>query len=165
MDAGDSASRRDCEHLRLAFEKRRQMKKLRVGAVGVGHIGSNHARLYSEIASADFTAIYDVDLARANSIAKKFGGTAAKSLDEFGELVDAASVATPTNTHHEIALGLLQKRKHLLVEKPITENPEHANGPAEVTARNRLILQAGHVERFSPVVSARRARPTRPRCM
>src|SRR5437870_8147467 len=139
------------------------MKKIRVGVVGVGHIGSNHARLYSEIPSADFTAIYDVDLARANSIAKKFGGTAAKSLDEFGELVDAASVATPTNTHHEIALGLLQKRKHLLVEKPITENPEHATELAELAARNRLILQVGHVERFNPVLSALEARLTHPR--
>jgi len=78
------------------------MKKLRVGVVGVGHIGSNHARLYSEIPPADFTAIYDVDLARANAIAKKYGTTATKSLDEFAELVDAASIATPTNTHHEI---------------------------------------------------------------
>ncbi len=55
------------------------MKKLRVGVVGVGHIGSNHARLYSEIPPADFTAIYDVDLARANAIAKKYGTTATKS--------------------------------------------------------------------------------------
>src|SRR5712691_10610393 len=139
------------------------MKKIRVGVVGVGHIGSNHARLYSEIPSTDFTAIYDVDLARANSIAKKFGGTAAKSLDEFGELIDAASVATPTNTHHEIALGLVEKGKHLLVEKPITENPQHATELAELAARSRLILQVGNVERFNPVLSALEARLTHPR--
>ena len=94
------------------------MKKLRVGVVGVGHIGSNHARLYSEIAVADFTAIFDVDLARANSIAQKYGASATKSLDEFAEQIDAASIATPTNSHHEIALQLLQREKHLLVEKP-----------------------------------------------
>ena len=74
------------------------MKKIRVGVVGVGHIGSNHARLYAEIPSADFTAIYDVDLARANATAKKYGAAATKSLEEFVELVDAASVATPTNS-------------------------------------------------------------------
>ena len=92
------------------------MKKLRVGVVGVGHIGTNHARIYSEIApAADFTAIYDVDLARANSISRKYGGTAAKSLDEFAELIDAASIATPTSSHHEIALQLLRRGKHLLV--------------------------------------------------
>jgi len=139
------------------------MKELRVGVVGVGHIGSNHARLYSEIRSANFAAIYDVDVPRANSIAKKFGGIVAKSLEEFSGLVDAASVATPTNSHHEIALQLLQRGKHLLVEKPITENPEHAAELAELAARNQLILQVGHVERFNPVLSALEARLAHPR--
>jgi predicted dehydrogenase len=139
------------------------MKKIRVGVVGVGHIGSNHARLYSDVPTAEFTAIYDADPARANSIAKKFRVTAAKSLDEFAELVDAASIATPTNSHHEIALPLLQRGKHLLVEKPITENPEHATELAELAARNQLILQVGHVERFNPVLSALESRLTHAR--
>jgi predicted dehydrogenase len=140
------------------------MKKLRVGVVGVGHIGSNHARIYSELATtADFTAVYDVDLARANSIAKKFRATAAKSLEEFAGLVDAASIATPTNTHHGIAIELLRRGKHLLVEKPITENPQHATELAELAAQNQLILQVGHVERFNPVLSALEARLTHAR--
>src|SRR5215467_499610 len=139
------------------------MKKLRVGVVGVGHIGTNHARLYSEITSADFTTVYDIDSTRANSVAKKFGANVAKSLDEFSELVDAASVATPTGSHYEIARGLLEKGKHLLVEKPITENPQQATELAELAARNRLILQVGHVERFNPVLSALEARLIHPR--
>ncbi len=140
------------------------MKKLRVGVVGVGHIGRNHARIYSELATAaDFTAVYDVDLARANSIAKKFRATAAKSLEEFVELVDAASIATPTNTHHGIAIKLLRRGKHLLVEKPIAENPEHATELAELAAQNQLILQVGHVERFNPVLSALETRLTHAR--
>ena len=139
------------------------MKKLCVGVVGVGHIGSNHARFYSEIATADLTAICDVDLARANSISRKYGGTAAKSLDEFAELIDAASIATPTSSHHEIALQLLRRGKHLLVEKPITENPQDATELAELAARNQLIFQVGHVERFNPVLSALEARLTHPR--
>lgn len=139
------------------------MKKLRVGVVGVGHIGSNHARIYSEIPSADFAAVYDVDLARANSIAKKFGATAAGSLDEFVEMVDAASVATPTNTHYEIARKLLERNKHLLIEKPITDNTAHASELAEMAARNKLILQVGHVERFNPVLSALEQHLTHPR--
>ena len=139
------------------------MKKLRVGVVGVGHIGSSHARLYAEVPTAELTAIYDIDLARGSSIAKKLGATAAKSLDEFAELVDAASIATPTNSHHEIALPLLERGKHLLVEKPIAENPQHATELAEIAAANRLILQVGHVERFNPVLSALEARLTHPR--
>jgi predicted dehydrogenase len=139
------------------------MKKLRVGVVGVGHIGSNHARLYSEIDSADFTAVYDVDLARANAIAKKFGATAAKSLEEFGELVDAASVATPTSAHFAVARPLLERGKHLLIEKPITENTADASELAGLAAQKQLVLQVGHVERFNPVLSALEARLTHPR--
>jgi predicted dehydrogenase len=139
------------------------MKDLRVGVVGVGHIGSNHARIYSEISSAEFAAVYDVDVARANSIAKKFGATAAESLDEFVQMVDAASVATPTNTHYEVGKKLLERGKHLLIEKPITDNTGHASDLAELAARNKLILQVGHVERFNPVLSALEQHLTHPR--
>jgi predicted dehydrogenase len=129
------------------------MKKLRVGVVGVGHIGSNHARLYAEIPSAEFTAVYDADLIRGHTIGRKFGATPAKSLDEFIAMVDAASVATPTNTHHAIARSLLTGGKHVLVEKPITDNTGHAAELAELAARKGLILQVGHIERFNPVLS------------
>jgi predicted dehydrogenase len=139
------------------------MKNLRVGVVGVGHIGSNHARLYAEISSAELGAVYDVDSGRARAIAKKYGATAAQSLEEFAGLVDAASVATPTNTHYQVAKPLLQLGKHLLVEKPITENTRDASELAELAAGSRLVLQVGHVERFNPVLSALEARLTHPR--
>jgi predicted dehydrogenase len=139
------------------------MNKLRVGVVGVGHIGSNHARLYAEAASAEFTAVYDVDLARASNIARKYGATAAKSLDEFAGMIDAASVATPTNTHYEVAYRLLAGNKHLLIEKPITENTQQASELSDIAASNRLILQVGHVERFNPVLGALEAHLTHPR--
>lgn len=139
------------------------MKKLRVGVVGVGHIGSNHARLYAELNSAEFTAVYDIDLARGRHIAEKYGAKAAKSLAQFTEMIDAASVATPTNTHHEIAKQLLESGKHLLVEKPIAENTGDASELAELAARKKLILQVGHVERFNPVLAALEARLTHPR--
>ena len=139
------------------------MNKLRVGVVGVGHIGSNHARIYAEISSTEFTAVYDVDLARANSIAKKFGATVAQSLDQFLEMIDAASVATPTNTHYEIGKKLLERGKHLLIEKPITDNTQQASELAELAAKRELILQVGHVERFNPVLSALEEHLTHPR--
>jgi predicted dehydrogenase len=139
------------------------MKALRVGVVGVGHIGSNHARLYAELPSAQFTAIYDVDVARAAAIAKKYGVTPAQSLEQFAEMIDAASVATPTNTHHKVAHPLLCFGKHLLIEKPITDNTRDASTLAELAARERLVLQVGHVERFNPILSALEARLTHPR--
>jgi predicted dehydrogenase len=139
------------------------MKTLRIGVVGVGHIGSNHARLYAELPSAELTAVYDLDLARGRHIAEKHRAAAAKSLAEFTELVDAASIATPTNTHYEIAKQLLTSGKHLLVEKPIADNTKHASELAELAAGNELILQVGHVERFNPVLTALEAHLTHPR--
>ena len=139
------------------------MKKIRVGVVGVGHIGSSHARLYADVPNAELAAIYDIDRGRANSMAKKVGTIVAKTLDEFAEFVDAASICTPTQSHHEIAVPLLQRGKHLLVEKPIAENPHDATELAEIAAQNGLILQVGHVERFNPVLSALESRLTHPR--
>jgi predicted dehydrogenase len=147
----------------LVPEKHSIVKNLRVGVVGIGHIGSNHARLYSEIDSAHFAAVYDVDPVRSNWIAKKFGATAAKSLEEFAELIDAASVATPTRTHFAVARPLLERGKHLLIEKPITEDTAGASELAALAAQNQLVLQVGHVERFNPVLSALEARLTHPR--
>ena len=139
------------------------MKNLRIGVVGVGHIGSNHARLYAEIPSAEFTAVYDIDPITNRTIATKFGATPAKSLDEFIGMVDAASVATPTNTHYTIARSLLAKGKHVLVEKPITDNTVHAAELADLAAQNGVILQVGHVERFNPVLGALEKNLTHPR--
>ncbi|MBA3272338.1 MAG: Gfo/Idh/MocA family oxidoreductase, partial [Chthoniobacterales bacterium] len=102
------------------------MSKIRVGVVGVGHIGKNHARLYAELGSAEFSAIYDTDTAKAEELAREFGTTAAASLDEFAERVDAASVATPTSSHFAVAQKLLESGKHLLIEKPIAENTNDA---------------------------------------
>src|SRR6059036_2557229 len=139
------------------------MKNLRVGVVGVGHIGSNHARLYAESPSAEFTAVYDEDPITNRTIATKFHATPARSLDEFTAMIDAASVATPTNTHYEVARSLLANGKHVLVEKPITDNTAHAAELADLAARNGLILQVGHVERFNPILGALEKHLTHPR--
>ena len=135
----------------------------RVGVVGVGHIGKNHARLYAELSSGQFTAIYDTDRAVAEARAAEFGVKAVASLEEFAEEVDAASIATPTSTHFEIARELLTRGKHLLVEKPIADNTAHASELAELAAAHDLVLQVGHVERFNPVLSALEKRLTNPR--
>jgi predicted dehydrogenase len=139
------------------------MSNIRVGVVGVGHIGKNHARLYAQLPSVEFTAVYDIDRSRAEEIAKQFGGLAAASLQDFAEQVDVASVATTTSAHFEVGRDLLGRGKHLLIEKPIAENPLHATELAELAARHNLVLQVGHVERFNPVLSALEARLTHPR--
>ena len=139
------------------------MRKLRVGVVGVGHIGKNHARIYRELPGIEFAAIFDTDSSTANAVAHEFGVPVMASLDDFADQVDAASIATPTSSHFEVAQQLLERGKHLLIEKPITENPSHATELAELAARRQLVLQVGHVERFNPVLSALEERLTHPR--
>jgi len=139
------------------------MKNLRVGVVGVGHIGKNHARLYAETGAAEFTAIYDTDAANAAQVAAQYKVRAADSLGEFAELVDAASIATPTNSHFVVARPLLEAGKHLLIEKPIADDTAQASELARLAAERQLVLQVGHVERFNPVLSALETRLTHPR--
>ncbi|HVF70991.1 MAG TPA: Gfo/Idh/MocA family oxidoreductase [Chthoniobacterales bacterium] len=141
----------------------RGVTKPRVGVVGVGHIGKNHARLFAELAGAQFTAIFDTDRSVAEERAAEFGAVAATSLKEFAAQVDAASIATPTATHFEIGRMLLGQGKHLLIEKPITDNTAQASELAELAAARGLILQVGHVERFNPVLGALEQRLTNPR--
>ena len=139
------------------------MKKLRVGVVGLGHIGGNHARIYSELPKAEFVAIRDTDPVQSAENAQKFGVQPTNSLDEFAGLVDAASVATPTCSHFSIARDLLARGKHLLIEKPMTEKTAEARELAQLAAARGLVLQVGHVERFNPVLSALEQRLTHPR--
>src|SRR5436190_8685227 len=79
------------------------------------------------------------------------------------QMIYAASIATPTNTHYEVSLSLLARGKHLLVEKPITDKTAHADKLAQLAAGNGLILQVGHVERFNPVLSTLEKYLTHPR--
>lgn len=139
------------------------MKQVRVGVVGVGHIGSNHARIYAELPQASLAAVYDTDSGRAQEIAQKHGLTPAASIDAFAHAIDAASIATPTHSHFLIGRELLNRGKHLLIEKPITESTAEARQLADRAHASGLVLQVGHVERFNPVLSALEARLTHPR--
>ena len=137
--------------------------KFRVGVVGTGSIGKNHARVMSELADIEFAAIYDANPATAAEIGAKLGVRAVSSIDEFASLVDAATIATPTPSHFPIAKTLLEAGKHCLVEKPITETTADAKALSELAQRSGLVLQVGHIERFNPVLSALESRLTEAR--
>jgi len=139
------------------------MKTIRTGVVGVGHMGINHARIYSEIPGSQLTAVYDTNLEAAAAAAKNFNCQAVSSLEEFAGLVDAATICTPTVTHHSTGMELLGRGKHLLIEKPIADTPAHARELAETAALKGCVLQVGHVERFNPVLHALEAQLQNPR--
>jgi predicted dehydrogenase len=137
--------------------------KLRAGVVGVGSMGWNHARIYRELENAGLAAVYDADTAAAEKAARKFGGRVATSLEDLIEHCDAVSVAAPTHLHHDIVMKLLGAGRHVLVEKPIAENPEQAAAMSDLARERGLVLQVGHIERFNPALDALEQRLNRPR--
>ncbi len=139
-----------------------------VGVVGVGHIGKLHARVYSELAAASggsvrLAAVPAADFGNAQAVAALYGTQAVATLEEFAALVDAATVATPTPTHFPLASALLEKGKHLLVEKPITESTADARALSELAQARGCVLQVGHIERFNPAFGALEGLLTRPK--
>ena len=127
-------------------------KPLRIGVVGVGAIGSSHARVLAEMPEVEFTGIFDADESRAAEISARFGAVAHSSLNRLAENVDAAVVATPTVTHADVARHLLDNGKHVLVEKPITVSVEEAQSLLDAANKAKCVLQIGHIERFNPVM-------------
>jgi predicted dehydrogenase len=136
---------------------------LKVGVAGVGHIGINHARIYAELPTCELAAVYDVNPKSAAAAARKYRTRATSSLEEFAALVEAASVATPTTSHHEIGSYLMDRGLHLLIEKPLAENSTHAHELAALARKKNLILQVGHVERFNPALHALEEKLKNPR--
>lgn len=143
-------------------------KAFKVGVAGVGAIGRNHARVMAEIAKAsegriEFSAIYDVDHARAEELAAQFGTVAVSDLAAFSAQVDAATVAVPTIFHKEVGGFLLENGKHVLVEKPISDSLDEAQWLVNKAQEKGLILQVGHIERFNPVMKQLEDRMNNPR--
>jgi len=130
---------------------------LRVGVVGVGHLGSQHARIYSELAKRSsgqysFVGVCDTDSIRVRALSEKVGGGTFESAAELADFVDAVSVATPTETHYKVARVFLERGKHVLVEKPITDSLRQAEELVALARKNQCVLQVGHIERFNPVM-------------
>jgi predicted dehydrogenase len=135
----------------------------RIGVIGTGHIGRLHARILSEVAGGEFCCVYDANAEAAREVAKNHGVKASASLAEFIASVDAATLATPTPFHFSIGKQLLEAGRHVLIEKPITENTDDAHALVALAKSRGLALQVGHVERFNPVLSALENRLHQPR--
>lgn len=128
---------------------------LRLGVVGVGALGSQHARVASSLEGARLTAVFDRHAERAEAVAAKHPGVAvAASLDEFVGSVDAAIVAVPTSSHLDVAAALIDASRHVLVEKPMAATVSEAERMLERARVKGVRLQVGHVERFNPAAEA-----------
>jgi predicted dehydrogenase len=130
------------------------MEQVRIGIVGVGYLGMQHARILSYLEEAELKGVADTDFKKAVEIGNRHGVAYYQNYEEMMGEIDAAIVATPTSEHYPISLNLLRNGKSVLVEKPITETV--AQGEELVHAANSggLVLQVGHLERFNPAVEA-----------
>ena len=127
--------------------------ELRVIQIGVGGWGKNHARILSQMGV--LTAICDVDSNRAKDFGTKYLVNHYSSLDLLlkSEKFDAAFVCTPTSTHFSIATTLLQKKKNVFIEKPMTYFSHEGDELQNLANKNKVVLTCGYIERFNPAVA------------
>ncbi|MBN1353873.1 MAG: Gfo/Idh/MocA family oxidoreductase [Candidatus Omnitrophica bacterium] len=130
------------------------MNKVNVGVVGVGYLGSLHARVYSQIKNANLVCVCDIDKKCAKKIAKKYRVWYFPDYRTLFDKVDAVSIVVPTSLHYFMAREFLKNGIHVLIEKPITKTIEEAEELIEIADSKNRLIQVGHIERFNPVVRA-----------
>jgi predicted dehydrogenase len=140
--------------------------KVKVAVLGTGSLGQNHVRIYAELAAAgqvELAGIFDIQADTARKIAAKHNARIFNSVAEAAVAADALNIVTPTTTHFGLAKLLLLQGKHVLVEKPMTDNTEQAAELVQLAQQNNCVLQVGHVERFNPVFTFLQTVATEPR--
>ena len=130
------------------------MEKVRIGVVGIGHLGRYHLQKYEKLEPCEIVAAADVVAERAARAAALHGCRAMTDYRDMIGAVDAVSVAVPTRCHHAVAGAFLEAGVHVLLEKPIAETLDQADELISLADRNGLVFQIGFVERFNPAVVA-----------
>ena len=130
------------------------MAKIKVGVVGVGHLGTIHAKVYSKMRNVELVGVCDCNLERALEIGKKYHTRSFADYEDLFGKVDAASIVVPTSLHYNIAKEFLKRGIHVLIEKPITKTLSEADELIEIAREKDLIIQVCHVERFNAAVMA-----------
>ncbi|MEI7806012.1 MAG: Gfo/Idh/MocA family oxidoreductase [Hyphomicrobiales bacterium] len=130
-------------------------KPLRVGVIGVGVMGSNHARVFAGLPGVQLVGVVDPDRKQAEFVARTLG---CAEMTDVAQLLDqnvqAVTIAAPTHLHHEISLACVARGVHVMVEKPIASTVEEGRDIIAAARRAGVTLMVGHVERFNPAVEA-----------
>jgi len=140
-------------------------KPLRVGVVGVGYLGSIHARIYQKMASVDLVAVMDTNAEQGSRVARECDCSVVQDLDSLLDSVDAVSIVVPTSLHREIAEPFLERGIPVLLEKPVAHTLEDAKAIVDLAKQTGTLLQIGHLERFNAGVVRLAEELDRPRFM
>ena len=127
---------------------------MRVGVVGVGAMGTLHARGYSELDTCELVGVHDIDLERAREVAGRYQVHCFSELDSLLGRVDDVTLAVQTPEHHLVGLRCLEAGCDVLVEKPIALSLGQADSLIAKAQEENRILQVGHIERYNPAVEA-----------
>ncbi|MDO5295469.1 MAG: Gfo/Idh/MocA family oxidoreductase [bacterium] len=128
------------------------MSPFRMGVVGVGSMGYNHARVCAELPEVELVAVVDSNENVAQSVAEKFSAQYYTNPQELLGRVDGVAIVTPTAFHYDSSKLFMENGVHVLVEKPITIAAPEAKELVEIAKAKNLVLQVGHLERFNPAI-------------
>ncbi len=126
-------------------------KAIRIGVIGIGHMGQHHTRVLSRLKSVELVGVSDVSVERGLETASQYRTRFFEDYNELLKHVDAVCVAVPTRLHHAVGMAALKAGVHVLLEKPIAATINEAESLVNAAADSRCILQVGHIERFNPV--------------
>jgi predicted dehydrogenase len=127
---------------------------MKVGVIGVGKLGAIHCQTLAQLPDVELAGVHDILPARCAEIAKKYRCHSYQNPQDLIEAVDAVAIAVPTSDHLEIARLALERRRSILIEKPIARTVEQAEEMVRLAAEKGVILQVGHIERFNPAIRA-----------
>ncbi len=130
------------------------MERIKVGVIGVGHLGVIHAKIYKELEGCELVGVCDTDKTRLKEAIGQFSVAGYSNYSDIFGKVDAVSVCTPTKSHYSVSANVLRNNIHALVEKPFTPSLKEADDLIDIAREKDLILQVGHIERFNSAFNA-----------
>ncbi len=137
--------------------------KLKIGVAGAGHLGKIHIRIIKELKDCfDLLGFYDPDPSISAEVSQEYGITSYETVEELIEAVDCLDVVTATLSHFSVAKLAIQSRRHVFIEKPLSETIEEAYKLQALVHEADIVAQVGHVERFNPAFIAAQRHLDRP---